>query len=328
MVRTIMKNSRGFLWILATFSAAASIAATVLAGCSDTTLLAYVKTNSIPVFSLTSPTASYYDSAPLFSYSITSGGVISVTLNGAPVDITNDQSLIGSVTGLNTLTVDVKDWKGNDIGSTIKVEYFLNDLGLVDGDAFGGFPFYNWTDGSMLGATPECYNSTLAVRGASSVVAWGWLYKPYPYAAETKSLQACQVVSIVKENGYVLQGLFGGYGDSLTAVLSFGGTAFGLSLEETSGTHLPPPYYVIIGSSTGPTTLSQPATLWFYRNGDAYQAAVMDASGAILGKIVVPHYTSANGYSVLVHRGITLCPFDSTSSWDILVQVDNYAYYK
>jgi hypothetical protein len=64
MVRTIMKNSRGFLWILATFSAAASIAATVLAGCSDTTLLAYVKTNSIPVFSLTSPTASYYDSAP------------------------------------------------------------------------------------------------------------------------------------------------------------------------------------------------------------------------------------------------------------------------
>lgn len=321
------KKSRGILWILATISTA-SIAATVLAGCPDTTLLAYVKTNSIPVFTLTSPTASYYTSAPLFDYSITAGGVISATLNGAPVAVGNGQPLTGSVTGMNTFTVDVKDSKGNAIGSTQKVEYFLNDLVLVDADAFGGSLPGNWTDGSAGGATLEIYRNTLAVRGASTVAAWGFIYKPYPIGTETKFLQKCDVVSVNNQNAYVMQGLFGSYGESLAAQLAFDGTSFDLFLTETSPTHLPPPYYLIIGSSTGPTTLSQPATVWFYRNGSNYQTAVMDASGAILGKIVTTGYTSANGYGVLVHRGLVLAPYDSTSSTSILVQADNYGYYK
>jgi hypothetical protein len=148
------------------------------------------------------------------------------------------------------------------------------------------------------------------------------------FSTEIKFLQKCDIVSIVSQNGYVMQGLFGAVGESLTAQLGFDGSAFGLYLMETSPTHLPLPYYVIIGSAAGPTTLSQPASLWFYRNGSAYQAAVMDASGAILGKIAVPSYTSANGYGVLVHRGIVLAPFDSTSSTSILVRADNYGYYK
>jgi hypothetical protein len=327
MVGAMKKHGRAILSIVANLSAA-SITAIILAGCPDTALLGYVKTSSIPVFTLTSPTASYYARVPLFSYSITAGGVISVTLNGAPVAIADGQSLTGSITGMNTVAVEVKDSKGNAVGSTQTIEYFLNDLVLADGDAFGGSLPGTWTNGSTLGAALEIYQNTLAVRGALNVNAWGFLYKPYPVGTETKFLQECDVVSIINENGYVMQGLFGGFGDSLIAVLAYGGAAFGLYLEETSSMNLPPPYYVIIGSSTGPTTLSQPVTLWFYRNGSNYQAAVMDASGAILGKIVTTGYTSANGYGVLVHRGIVLGPYNSTSSTSVLVQADNYAYYK
>jgi hypothetical protein len=326
MVGIMKKESRGILSIVATVFAA-SIAAIILAGCPDTTLLAYVKTNSIPAFTLTSPTASYYTSAPLFDYSITSSGVISVTLNGAPVAIANGQPLTGSVTGMNTVTVDVKDSKGNAVGTTQKVEYFLNDLVGVDGDAFGG-SFVNWIEASTGGAALEIYQNTLAVRGALAVTAWGFIYKPYPSGTETKFLQVCEVVSIVNENGYVMQGLFGGVGDSLIALLAYGGTGFGLVLEETSPTHLPLPYYRMIGSSTGPATLSQPAALWFYRNGNDYQAVVMDANGVILGKIVTTGYISANGYPVLNKRGIALGPYDSTSSTSILVRADNYGYFK
>jgi hypothetical protein len=324
----IKSKSTGILSVLASLSVGA-VAAIMLAGCPDSALLTYVISNSVPAFKVTSPTGSYYASAPLFSYSMTSGVTISVTLNGAPISITNGQPLAGSVTGMNTLTIDGSDSEGNAVGSTTTVEYFLNNLSLADLDAFGGVLPGNWTDGSNLGATLAIDQNTLVVRGATNIMAWGFLYKPYPIAGETKFLQSCDVLSITNQNSYVMTGVFSLSGDSLTAQLANMGSSFVLAITETSYTYLPLPYYVIAAStSTGPATLSQPATLWFYRNGDAYQAAVMDAGGKILGKIVVPSYTTASGYTVLVKRGLVLGPYDSTSSTSVLVRADNYGYYK
>jgi hypothetical protein len=54
----------------------------------------------------------------------------------------------------------------------------------------------------------------------------------------------------------------------------------------------------------------------------------VDATGSVAESVVLPSYTPASGYGVLVRRGIVLAPYDATSSTVVLVRADNYGYYK
>jgi hypothetical protein len=293
--------------------------AAALAGC-----YVYYPGTETGSISLSSPTASVYAAAPTLTYSASHD--VQVTLNGAVVTTVSGQPLSGAVTGLNTVVVTELSSQGGEITHK-DATFFLNDKAKVDSSGFTALT--GWTSSTSYGVG-FTVSDTLAVSGGSSINGQGIVSKTYAPATETPCVQSHDVLVLKNTSANATVGFTGsGAGEMLGAQLvKSTATALTLNITETSPTKLASPYYKVVATSELSASYSAgtPITVYFLRSGGVYQAVAADASGSILASTV-----SAASYApviTLAGRGIILQPYDQTSNSGVMVEVDNYAYYK
>ncbi len=301
----------------------------------DGSTQAYVATVTA-TFGIASPSASVYSSMPPM-LTCTSSNTLLITLNGVEVTAANNEYLNSSVTGLNRLAV-IELYAQGGIFNTVTIDYFLNNLTQADADSFvygdgviAPGTWNTWNAASYL-TDLEVDAEAVAARGATDLSAWGLLGKSYVSATESKCIQAQDVVALAAQTAWTAIGYMGPTGNdgALLAQLGKTQTGYDLYITESSPSLIPSPFYVVVGNATlSAVTPGDSIRVYFYRNGTAYQAVSADPSGNILASINVSSYASVIDAAVgLTGRGITLAPYDTSGSTNILVKIDNYAYYK
>lgn len=284
--------------------------------------------------SYTSPTDSVYTTVPpVLNYS--SPHTVLLTLNGTQVSVANNGVLITSRTGMNRLVGIEQDAAGN-IFNTVTVDYFLNDLIPADSEDFAsasnqvvGDSWNGWSVFSTAGIDPEIIDNTIAIRGSTSIYGWGGIDKAYNSVVDSKCIQAIDVLTLANQTAYSVVGFIGDPGEMMGVQLVKTPSGYDLFLTESSLSLIPSPNYVVVGNSTlSPILTGQAIQLYFYRNATSYQALAANLDDMILANIIVPSYTSVlSSAGKMNARGFLMAPYDTTSSSNIIVQVDNYRYF-
>ncbi len=300
-----MKKSLSALCALPILLAAGVLS---LSSCAETLM------NATSDLVVVSPQSRLYTGKPTLEFR--SSNILSATLNGSSITVTDKAVLTASQTGLNVLEITEKDSGGKTL-STVTVNYFVNDLNPAEVDLFANLSGWTTYGDLVLGASA----GVLTTPASDSTAKWGSVGKLYTYGTEQKVMMKADIATVFNTGGYASVG-FQQSGDlQKQMVAQVVRTAAGLTLNIRDTGAAPQ----VRASADHERSSWSPVSVYFYRDTSNYHAAVVGGDGAVLAAAKITNYIPT---WTLDLRSIILGPNDGGNTATDLVTADNYFYYK
>lgn len=300
-----MKKSLSALCALPILLAAGVLS---LSSCAETLM------NATSNLVVVSPQSRLYTGKPTLEFS--SSNILSATLNGSSITVTDKAVLTASQTGLNVLELTEKDSGGKTL-STVTVNYFVNDLNPEEAHFFGDLT--GWTDNSadLALVAPA---GVLETPASADTAKWGSVGKAYVEAASDPVMMKVDVATIVRTGAYASVGFqqTGTLQNQMVAQVVRTAAGLTLNIRDTGAATQ------VRASADHERSSWSPVSVYFFRDSSNYHAAVIGSDGSVLTAAKIINYIPT---ITMNRRSIILGPNDSSST-AALVTADNYFYYK